>query len=138
LGAHELRGFAITEKYIELNNLQIAGEIKEPKRVLKLGVFLSIGIVTVLYMLVTAAYVSPRETRYRATRLTLGTSILLCLTRLLMIGRLSRMKGSHLFSARRFEFLRGKLRLLATNSHRCLVTGEASLLLLLFQRGVTR
>lgn len=102
-------GFAITEKYIELtNNLEIAGEIREPKWVLKVGVFLSIGIVTVLYMLVTAAYVSQRETRYRATGLTLGTSILLCLTRLLMMGRLSLMKGSHLLSAKRFGFLRGE------------------------------
>ena len=37
---------------------QVAGEIRAPTRTLKIGAFLAVGLVTILYILVTLAYVS--------------------------------------------------------------------------------
>jgi hypothetical protein len=37
---------------------KVAGEIRAPTRTLKIGAFLAVGLVTILYILVTLAYVS--------------------------------------------------------------------------------
>ncbi len=55
----------MTRHHCVANKLQVAGEIRPsgegatPIRTLKLGALLSVSLVTVLYILVTVAYVSP-------------------------------------------------------------------------------
>lgn len=61
---------------------QVAGEIRAPTKTLKRGAFLAVGSVTILYVLVTLAYVSVMEISLSHVPAKCITSILLVTTKL--------------------------------------------------------